>query len=166
MDPAKVRLGSEWPVPDSQRSLQWFLEFPNFYQCFIRNYSQIAAPLTALTSTRVLFRWPEQALEAFTELKSCFTTAPVLSVPDPDLQFIVDVDTKRLNSRQARWALFCGLFCFTLSYRLGSKNIKPDAVSHLFACLRDEVLPSTMLPQGVVVTAVSWGVERRVREAL
>lgn len=164
--PANVRVGSEWPVPDSQRPLQRFLEFPSFYRCFIRNYSQTAAPLTALTSTRVLFRWSEQALGAFTKLKSCFTTAPVLSVPDHDLQFIVDVDTKSLNSRQARWAHFFGLFGFTLLYRPGSKNIKPDAVSHLFACPGDEVLPSTILPQGVVVAAVSWGVERWVREAL
>jgi hypothetical protein len=33
--------------------------------------------------------------------------------------------TKRLNSRQARWALLFTLFKFSLSYRPGSKNIKP-----------------------------------------
>lgn len=30
VDTAKVRLGSEWPVPDSQIPLQQFLELPNF----------------------------------------------------------------------------------------------------------------------------------------
>ncbi len=35
---------------------------------------------------------------------------------------------KRLNSRQARWALFFGRFDFSISYRPGSKNIKPDAL--------------------------------------
>ena len=39
---------------------------------------------------------------------------------------------KRLNSRQARWALFFNRFCFTLSYRLGSQNIKPDALSCIY----------------------------------
>ncbi len=39
---------------------------------------------------------------------------------------------KRLNSRQARWALFFGRFEFSLSYRPGSKNIKPDALSRIF----------------------------------
>lgn len=36
---------------------------------------------------------------------------------------------KRLNSRQARWALFFSRFNFTLTYRPGSRNIKPDALS-------------------------------------
>lgn len=79
---------------------------------------------------------------------------------------ILSSSIQRLNSRQARWALFFGLFRFTLSYRPGSKNIKRDAVSPLFACPGEEVLLNTILPQGVVVAAVSWGVERWVSEAL
>ena len=35
----------------------------------------------------------------------------------------------RLNSRQARWALFLGRFRFTLTYRPGSKNGKANALS-------------------------------------
>lgn len=36
---------------------------------------------------------------------------------------------KRLNSRQARWALFFGRFNFTLTYRPGARNLKPNALS-------------------------------------
>ncbi|KAI3368665.1 hypothetical protein L3Q82_025402 [Scortum barcoo] len=39
---------------------------------------------------------------------------------------------KRLNSRQARWALF-NRFNFTLTYCPGSRNIKPDALSRQFS---------------------------------
>ncbi len=39
---------------------------------------------------------------------------------------------KRLNARQARWALFFGRFDFTISFRPGSKNLKPDALSRQF----------------------------------
>ena len=39
---------------------------------------------------------------------------------------------KRRNSRQARWALFFTRFNFILTYRPGSKNIKPDALSRVF----------------------------------
>ncbi|XP_077060976.1 uncharacterized protein LOC143713532 [Siphateles boraxobius] len=39
---------------------------------------------------------------------------------------------KRLNARQARWALFFTRFDFTISFRPGSKNVKPDALSRLF----------------------------------
>ncbi len=72
---------------------------------------------------------------------------------------------KRLSSRQARWALFFGRFNFTLSYRPGSKNIKPDALSRLFGAPEGELTAETILPEGMVVGALSWGIERRVEEA-
>lgn len=37
---------------------------------------------------------------------------------------------KRHNPRQVRWDLFFCRFNFTLSYRPGTKNVKPDALSH------------------------------------
>ncbi|KAK3539827.1 hypothetical protein QTP70_013334 [Hemibagrus guttatus] len=40
---------------------------------------------------------------------------------------------KRLNPRQARWALFFTRFDFTISYQPGSKNTKADALSRMFA---------------------------------
>ncbi len=57
MDPAKVRTVMDWPVPDPRTALQRFLGFANFYRRFIRNFSQVATPLTALTSTKSRFTW-------------------------------------------------------------------------------------------------------------
>lgn len=96
-DIAKVRAVAKWPVPNTRKALQRFLGFANFYRRFIRNFSQIAAPLTALTSTKVMFRWNTQAQEAFDALKSRFITAPVLSIPDPEQQFIVEVDASNVG---------------------------------------------------------------------
>ncbi|KAL0163652.1 hypothetical protein M9458_039405, partial [Cirrhinus mrigala] len=72
---------------------------------------------------------------------------------------------KRLSSRQARWALFFGRFNFTLSYRPGSKNVKPDALSRLFGALEGVLSAKAILPEGVVVEALFWGIEQRVEEA-
>ncbi len=91
-DPAKIEAVAMWPVPDSRKALQHFLGFANFYWRYIRNFGQIAAPLTALTSTKVVFRWNPDAQVAFDALKSRFVSAPVLLVPDPESQFIVEVD--------------------------------------------------------------------------
>ncbi len=41
MDPDKVQAVVDWPTPDSRKALQRFLGFANFYQRFIRNYSQL-----------------------------------------------------------------------------------------------------------------------------
>ncbi len=43
---------------------------------------------------------------------------------------------KRLNARQAQWALFFGRFDFTISYRPRSKNTKPDTYSARWSCGR------------------------------
>ncbi len=92
MDPAKVEAVANWPTPEDRKAVQRFLGFANFYRRFIRGFSQIALPLTNLTSTRRRFCWSEQALEAFEKLKSRFVSAPILINPDPSRQFIVEVE--------------------------------------------------------------------------
>ena len=72
---------------------------------------------------------------------------------------------RRLNSRQARWALFLGRFDFTLSYRPGSKNTKPDALSRQFTPEEEEGREETILPSSCVIGAARWEIERRVQEA-
>lgn len=48
-DSAKVKAVVEWATPASRKHLQCFLGFVKFYWRFIRNYSQVATPLTQLT---------------------------------------------------------------------------------------------------------------------
>ncbi len=67
---------------------------------------------------------------------------------------------KRLNARQARWALFFGRFDFTISFRPGSKNLKPDALSRQFGSSEVSPITENILPQRCVVGAASWGVEQ------
>ena len=92
MDPAKISAVVEWPTPDSRKRVQQFLGFANFYRRFIRGFSAIAAPLHALTSTQVQFHWSPEADAAFRILKHRFTSAPILTLPDPQQQFVVEVD--------------------------------------------------------------------------
>ncbi len=91
-DPAKIEAVAKWPVPGAHKALQCFLGFANFYRRYIRNFGQIAAPLTVLTSTKVSFRWNQDVQVAFDALMSRFVSAPVLLVPDPESKFIVEVD--------------------------------------------------------------------------
>ncbi|KAL0147619.1 hypothetical protein M9458_057083, partial [Cirrhinus mrigala] len=245
VDPAKVQAVVDWPTPDSRKALQRFLGFANFYRRFIRNFSQLAAPLTALTSPRTTFRWSDSAEAAFAKLKSRFVSAPILETPDPSRQFVVEVDAsevgvgavlsqrsatddkmhpcaffshrlspaesnydignrellavklaleewrhwlegsgvpfivwtdhknleyiktaKRLNSRQARWALFFGRFDFTISYRPGSKNVKPDSLSRIFDHTDRPSTPESIFPETLIVSTLTWEVETKVKTAL
>ena len=64
MDPKKVETIVSWEAPKTVRDVQCFLGFANFYWIFIKNYSQVAAPLTRLTSKDKL-EWGPQAEKAF-----------------------------------------------------------------------------------------------------
>lgn len=73
---------------------------------------------------------------------------------------------KRLNSRQARWSLFFTRFNFTLSYRPGSRNVKPDALSCQYSPDTETSSPTTILPPNCVVGTLSWVVEEVIRQDL
>ena len=46
----------EWPVPVNSKAVERFLGFANYHRNFIPRFSEIAAPLYALTGKRA-FRW-------------------------------------------------------------------------------------------------------------
>lgn len=52
----------------------------------------MAEPLTRLTSIKQPFAWPPEAAVAFKEIKQLFSSPPVLIHPDPEKQFVVEVD--------------------------------------------------------------------------
>ena len=73
---------------------------------------------------------------------------------------------KRLNSRQARWALFFSRFNFHLAFRPGSKKVKPDALSRHFDNQTTNSEPDTILRPEVFINAIEMQIEKTVRNAL
>ena len=74
-------------------------------------------------------------------------------------------EARRLNPRQARWALFFSRFVFTLTYRPGVKNAKADSLSRLFSPDSSVTEPGTILPEGCVLAPVRWVLLEDVRGA-
>lgn len=73
--------------------------------------------------------------------------------------------TKRLNPRQSRWSLFFSRFNLSISYRPGSRNIKPDALSRLHSPDDSVKTPATILPPSCTVAAISWEIEDIIKQA-
>lgn len=97
MDLEKVQAVKNWPTPTSRKQVQKCLGFANFYRKLIKNFSLVAAPLHALTSQKIQFHWTSHAEGAFQLLKERFTTALVLTLPNPKLQFVVEVDASDIG---------------------------------------------------------------------
>jgi len=55
MDKRKLATIKKWPTSTLVKEVQSFLEFANFYQKFIWNYSKIAEPLIQLTRKKQSF---------------------------------------------------------------------------------------------------------------
>ena len=95
MDPAKVDSVTAWPTPRLPHDIRMFLELANFYRRFIKNFSQLAAPLTRLLKNENMarkFSWNKEAQVAFEGLNTAFTTAPILMHFNPEQPTILEAD--------------------------------------------------------------------------
>jgi transposase InsO family protein len=92
MDKAKIQTIIDWPPPRNVKAVQSFLGFANFYRRFIRNYSKLVAPMTALTKKDIHFHWTNSCQGAFEALKEKFTTAPILRHFNPEAPTVVETD--------------------------------------------------------------------------
>lgn len=92
VDSKKIAAIQGWPTPKNIKELRAFLGLANYYRRFIRNFSQIAAPLTRLTKKDEYFVWDASTQQAFDQLKEVLCAAPVLQPPDPSLPYIVTCD--------------------------------------------------------------------------
>nr|KYP31052.1 Retrovirus-related Pol polyprotein from transposon 17.6 [Cajanus cajan] len=90
-DPEKIQAILDWPEPRSLTTLRGFLGLTGFYRRFICGYVAIATPLTDLLKA-TQFNWNTSAQQAFTQLKSRITSAPVLALPDFTSSFVVETD--------------------------------------------------------------------------
>jgi len=74
----KIETVTTWSTLKSKIEVQFFLEFANFYKCFIERYFRIISSLMNLTRKNILFVWTEKVKEAFKKLKKLFIFQLVL----------------------------------------------------------------------------------------
>ena len=98
MDPAKLSAIATWPPLKSVKAVRALLGFCNFYRKFIPGFSNVVAPLTALTRKNFPWVWETPQQAAFSTLLSHFQTAPVLHLPDAQRPFVVMMDASLLAS--------------------------------------------------------------------
>ena len=88
VDPGKVSAVREWGQPTTPTDIRSFLGLAGYYRRFIRGFSKIAGPLTHLTRKGVPFIWSDACQLAFDELKDKLTSAPMLALPRPGVEYL------------------------------------------------------------------------------
>ncbi|WVZ51775.1 hypothetical protein U9M48_002886 [Paspalum notatum var. saurae] len=92
VDPSKVEDVLNWKQPQTMTEIRSFLGLAGYYRRFIKDFSKIAKPMTALTQKNAKFAWSSKCEEAFGTLKKLLTSAPVLAQPDITKPFDVYCD--------------------------------------------------------------------------
>lgn len=96
VNPEKIEVVTTWPRPTSLTELRSFIGLLQFFRRFIREFSEIAAPLTSLTEKEMgIHKWDRECEEAFESLKAAITTAPVLIAPSWAKPFRCHVDASQ-----------------------------------------------------------------------
>jgi hypothetical protein len=99
MDLVKVVGVADWPEPTSKKEVQSFLGFTNFYQCFIKDFSEHAWLLFDLTKNDAKWHWGTDEQLAFHRLKQNVMTAPILISPDSTQPFCIEADSSDFATR-------------------------------------------------------------------
>ncbi|CAI7767097.1 unnamed protein product [Closterium sp. NIES-53] len=92
VDQKKIEAVRTWKTPENVKELQQFLGFANYYSRFVPNYAEIAAPLTNLLKKNTPYQWEAKHQEAVEQLKTTLMSAPVLILPDPELDYVIEAD--------------------------------------------------------------------------
>jgi len=91
-DPSHIKAIQEFPVPSCIKSLRRFLGLAGWCREFIKDFSNIAAPLFDLTKKGVKFNWTHLHQSSFNKIKEGIVEDITLAIPDYDLPFILRTD--------------------------------------------------------------------------
>ena len=95
VDPKKVEAVMSWERPKSFFEIRSFLGLVGYYWRFIKDFSQLSAPMTRLIQKEVKFEWNDLCERAFLELKKRLTSASILVVLERGRRYIVCCDASK-----------------------------------------------------------------------
>ncbi|KAJ8011709.1 hypothetical protein DPEC_G00061060 [Dallia pectoralis] len=76
----------------SVSEVRGFIGLASYYRRFVKDFASVAKPLHELTKKYARFNWTDECQEAFEQLKSRLTSAPVLGYPLDSGQLLLDTD--------------------------------------------------------------------------
>ena len=71
-DLKKITTIKEYPIHKTMRDIRAFIGLAGYYRRHVRNFAELAKPLTSLTKKDVPFEWTPEQQRALEELKKIF----------------------------------------------------------------------------------------------
>ncbi len=82
VDPAKIAIIVNFPLPKYVKQLRTTLGHTGYYRKFIKGYAQITAPMEEKLKKYTDFEWTPECQESLNILKEKMVTALILVFPD------------------------------------------------------------------------------------
>jgi hypothetical protein len=94
LDPVKINSLKDWPrTLKTVTEVRSTLGLLNYHRAFVPGFSHIVKPLMQLLKKNVKFVWTDTCTKALERIINILTTEPVLTHPDPEKPFELEVDT-------------------------------------------------------------------------
>ena len=81
-----------WKSPKNKTEIRQFLGLTGYYRQLIKDYAEIAGPLTDLTKAEAPWHWTDKEEKAFTTLRDYLTSDSIMAFPDFNIPFWVKSD--------------------------------------------------------------------------
>jgi len=98
VDPHKIKATTKWPRPKNKTEVKSFLGLVDNFGRLVQNFSKITTSPTNLTWKVTKYKWTDWCEEAFQELKNRITSAPILSLPTNNKNFMLYSDASKNGS--------------------------------------------------------------------
>ncbi len=93
MNSWKIQMIVEWFIFINLTQIQFFINFCNFYQCFIKNFSKIVHLMIQLTQKKIIFEWNQVCQTTFNHMKKCMIETSILCHFDQTCKTILEIDS-------------------------------------------------------------------------
>lgn len=97
ISPERVDVINQFPTPRNVKQVARFVGMANFFRKFISGFAEKAAPLNELRKKGAAFMWGPTQEASFAALKEALKSAPVLTLPDFNSEFILQTDASALG---------------------------------------------------------------------
>ncbi len=89
----KIQAVVKWSTFNNLTQMQFFIDFCNFYQRFIKNFSKIVRSMIQLTQKKIIFEWNEVCQIIFDHMKRCMIETFILRHFDQTREAILEIDS-------------------------------------------------------------------------